>query len=351
MLGLGNAGYRNSTPANHEVASLAITQQLDDTTLPAAMMTPVSHLGTEDHGNMGNFGPWLTLPFNSNTISAMPYSTTQYYPASSTADAPCAANYDPLLFATTSTAHCSAAPPTTTNLSWEHHSNPSEDYHQELAEIHKRAYRTARTVFSVAASLAPPPVNEIFEVTCSLVSLVERYATSRRSEFDGCPSAFIGTQAGDETMEISFALMAMACHQIILGVFQEVLTAFVDDVQRADHHSYGKSPSARAFDMMPITQISMTAKFISHLLDQLDQSAASLAGMLILSTTLPPKQAPDSPSSPPFSDSSDEFETGVDLCEQRGAVALVFRQVEQRKSRLRTLVHTVRHLVEHLAVL
>ena len=318
------------------------------------MMTPIPHMGPEDHHASGvSFDPWMTSPFNTGDVP-VPFSGA-IYSTSPTSAPQTIADYDPSLF----TADCTTPPSaslTTPSFPWEHH-NQFEAYFAELGEIHKRVYSTALTVRPVAAHLPPPSINEIFDAACSLVNLMERYAASRHpmsraqttedsaalarpycasADFD-LHHSFEAVSAVSETMEASFCFMALACQQIILGVFQEVLTSFVECLQTL--------PTAPAHVASSVPQIMITANLSNHLLGQLDQAVWTVISPRVLGRTSA------SPISPAFSDSSEEFDPAMDMYggQKQDATASVLRDVEGRRARVQTLVSTVRHLVEHMS--
>lgn len=347
FLGFGNTGHHGSIPKPQQqqevVVVLNAPTQLDGVRLPNGMMTPVSHLSTEDQGNLGSLGPWLASPFNAGDMSISSYPSTPYFPASSIMAARGPMDYDPSLF-TCTPGNASSGSLAPADFPWDYQSLEHEDYFQELAGIHKRAHHVGRTVLPVTTSLSTTPTDEAFEVGWSLVNLTDRYTAWRRSGHTSFSS--MHRTVGDG-METSFCLMVMGCHQIILALFQEIVTSYVDALQLPRPSS--SSSGTPIFVAASTTEeIDAMVKLASHLLGQLDQS---LAGLFSLSPIMAPSQMIGSPRSPTDSDLSGEVEDFTDLLGQCGTTATVFRQVDRRKRRVQSLMHAARRcLVEHIAV-
>jgi hypothetical protein len=302
----------------------------------AGMMTPVSHLGTEDQGTLVGLSPWLVSPFNPNNVP-VPYPDAMYILGSSALSAPDATDCNPTLLKASSATSAARALPDA-DFVWHNHGLDFEDHFGELGQIRKRICQIARTTLPNTTSRSSPLVDDIFEAGCSLVNLTDRYTASRRFELDSWPSPLSTHIDLSDSLKTSFCLMAMACQQIILALFQELLEPLVD--------SFESTPQSRRPSETPAittTETDMTLKLAIHLLGQFD---LSLAGLL---TVTGADKESRSPSSPSFSHSFDDIGNATQY-QQYGVAATAFQQVDQRKKKLQTLVCTVRNLVEQTVV-
>ncbi|KAK4454689.1 hypothetical protein QBC34DRAFT_490473 [Podospora aff. communis PSN243] len=260
-----------------------------------------------------------------------------YFLGSSALPAADTTDCNPTLLKTSFTASVSDALPAA-DFVWHNQGLDFEGHFGELGQIHKRICQIARSTLPIAVSGSSPLVDDIFEVGCSLVSLTNRYTTSCRFGIDSWPAPLSTHTDLSESLETSFCLMALACQQIILALFQELLEAIVDSLG---------SPlqSHRSSEALPTktSEADNTLKLAIHLLSQFD---LSLAGLLTITGV---DKESESPGSPSFSHSLDKIGNATHH-QQYGMAATAFQQVDRRKTKLQTLVCTVRNLVEQTAM-
>ncbi|KAK4185719.1 hypothetical protein QBC35DRAFT_388894 [Podospora australis] len=155
---------------------------------------------------------------------------------------------------------------------------------EEIIHLNLRIHRAGRLLTPMATallSLSSPEVNELFDATCSFISFVEQnaarqttsahtpaeYETASHSHHSISPTNIAPSPQGRSTAicnatDTSVCLMVFACHQLLLGIFEDLcstLSLHVKDLR------------------LPAAQVLVTVNFISHLLEQLDNAVGLLA--------------------------------------------------------------------------
>ncbi|KAK0632907.1 hypothetical protein B0T14DRAFT_47815 [Immersiella caudata] len=306
---------------------------------PTGILTPVSHLSTEDQGNLGGFGPWLGSPFTPHNIP-LSYLEAPCSSASSNLLPRDATGRAPSLFAAVSATSPSGVLPVT-DFVWDDYSLSFEDQFEELGQIHKRIYQIARSVRSVTASSSSPLAEEIFKAGSWLVNLTTRYTTSRQFELGSGPSPQPTLSNVHNSVDTSFCLMVIGCHQVILAVFQGILASLVHSFRdTSQSHCPSETPT---FTSSLATETDKILKLANNFLGQFD---GSLVGLLAVMRA--DNQPPSSSSS---SDSFDEVGGHANnYYWQFYAEATAFRQAEWRRTEVQKLLDTVRSIVEYAVV-
>jgi len=103
---------------------------------------------------------------------------------------------------------------------------------EEVAQINLRIHLAGRTLPLLPrtlASLSSPTVNDIFDAACALVKAVERFASRKptpvgnrgqTANFESSTPAL--SPVIDTALDSSICLMLHACHQALLGVFEDL---------------------------------------------------------------------------------------------------------------------------------
>ncbi|KAK3898730.1 hypothetical protein C8A05DRAFT_18735 [Staphylotrichum tortipilum] len=175
---------------------------------------------------------------------------------------------------------------------------------EELAHINLRIHMAGHALpspFRTLASLSPA-IDDVFDAAYSLINVVDRYAArhaaARRSPTPAGPRSAGGYESPspqqqglstiiDTAFDSSICLMIHACHQALLGVFEELSASFL---------FYLTQPSSTPTSTPPATPLSATfpaptqttaanngnnqaivmANLMSQILSQLDRAIASL---------------------------------------------------------------------------
>ncbi|KAK3393958.1 hypothetical protein B0H63DRAFT_31300 [Podospora didyma] len=388
---LGNLEH----PSQH--ARDYVGSQMTPLLSPATIATHGDHRNTHPLEQQPHPIPdqWLLSPYGTEGVG-FSSSMGQLSPYSQTTSAPTIPYFAP-------TAPTVAAS-TTENLlaefpSWMY-SDPVESYPEELSEINLRIHRAARALPPLAnslPSLSSPSINEVFDSACSLITLVGRYASTRSSPIqkpaEGPPTGIHPHSATERSisgnfgqtpkalspavhsaMDTSICLVAFACYQGLLGVFEDICASFLHYSEELQHPPSPRTPSAATFASSSTTQVVVMVNLISHLLNQLDRAINSLAG----SSAPPQPMRVDQAGLPmtalsPTSSWSGKSETGEDApnahfgdyelsnshFNQHGgrpehrqkATATIFDQMEQRQHTVRTQIKTIKRMIRQSNVI
>ncbi|KAK0628338.1 hypothetical protein B0T17DRAFT_459148, partial [Bombardia bombarda] len=179
--------------------------------------------------------------------------------------------------------------------------DPVGSYIEELADMTLRIHLATLSLPPLnrtPLSLSSPAVNEIFDATCSLISLVDRYTAEKGAhltrhqghpnylhphpnvdsggELSYVPPSMATSPAVQSAMDASTCLMVFACHQGLLGVFEDMCSSFSVYIRELQQPSSPSTVATTAFISSSTTQIIVMVNLISHLLSRLDRSIGSL---------------------------------------------------------------------------
>ncbi|KAK0671474.1 hypothetical protein QBC41DRAFT_354275 [Cercophora samala] len=283
-----------------------------------------------------------------------------------------------------------SATSTTTDHAWVY-SGSSDTFLEEVTQINLRIHRAGRMLSTITRALltiASPAINEIFDVGCSLISFLDRYAArqmtspqtpleNRRSGSDGYRISHGSTSTSapmSSAIETATSLTALSSHQLLLGMFEDISTSFLAQINSGQAATPPSTPSRGAFFGPSHGQMLAIVNLISHLMEQLDRAFQSLGvrqqdtseGSEVLTAAAssvavasthdsefdhalgfgrhPPLQA-GQPSQGPvaFEGQKEEKRTARSL--QEGVVSVIFSQVEQRQMWTREQVTMLRRLL------
>ncbi|VBB73139.1 Putative protein of unknown function [Podospora comata] len=274
----------------------------------------------------------------------------------------------------------------TTDNTWMF-SGSAENLLEEATQANLRINRAGRMLSTLARALltiASPAINEIFDAGCSLISFMDRYAARRMisphiplerrrasSDVYRIPHGAIGSSAPiSKATDTAISLMALASHQMLLGIFEDLCSSFLSQINSGQAATPPNTPSTGAFFGSSHSQMLAMTNLISHLMEQLDRALRSLAvgqqdapegseGLIAAASVAvasthdaefdhaldfgnppPPSQAHQEPD---FDGQKHNRRTPQTL--QEGVVSVIFNQVEQRQTRAREQVLMLRRLL------
>ncbi|KAK4197151.1 hypothetical protein QBC40DRAFT_286078 [Triangularia verruculosa] len=265
----------NTTAELESQSHTPTTPLLLSTTILPSFERSYSNQGGTDYSSpttpLSNFG----LPINQDGISlrhnhfqAMPHSVES-------SSAEFMSQFSDKVLSATSTATSTA----TSNVVWMY-SDSSEEHLEEVTQINLRIHRAGRILCSLTRTLlatSSPAINEIFDAACSLIGFMDRYATQQMispSTPDGyqiSPGVTGGSAPIKSATETSICLTALASHQLLLGVLEDLCTSFLSVIDRGRSARSPNTPSTSSH-----SQMLAMANLISHLLEQLDRALRSL---------------------------------------------------------------------------
>jgi hypothetical protein len=265
--------------------------------------------------------------------------------------------------------------------------NPPDYSLEELAQINLRIHLAGRALAApgrALVSMSSPAVDEIFGAACSLINLVDRYTSKRtaslsKSRHDGGEvqnQRNVETVAGasfdssslpvspviDSALDSSIRLMIHACHQALLGVFEDLSTSFL--VQLAELAKLqqptppGTPPSSSVFSPCS-TQVGVMTNLMDHLVYQLNRAIGSLSSLSSSAQFLAHRATRFSP----MNLRQDSPECGISgafvghhehphshfgghhVRGQEKASASLFREMEHRQLRVRDQMRSVERLL------
>ncbi|KAK4148543.1 hypothetical protein C8A00DRAFT_19641 [Chaetomidium leptoderma] len=148
---------------------------------------------------------------------------------------------------------------------------------EELAQINLRIHLAGHALSAPSRALAPlssPAVNDILDAAYSLANAVDRYASRRRLTPLSEPPA--GSPVIDGAFDSSIRLMIHACHQALLGTFEDLSSSLIIGLEEPQQARPLGTPPGPPFSTCS-TQAAATTNLISHALNQLDRVISSLA--------------------------------------------------------------------------
>ncbi|KAK3330729.1 hypothetical protein B0H66DRAFT_73287 [Apodospora peruviana] len=295
-----------------------------------------------NHGHLSTRMTPQTLPFSSPSTN--PPISIPLLPLKSNATPP-----------------ASSSESTVTEPPWVFHDTCTKSYPEQLTEINLGIYHLSSTLSAMArAPLYHPPSPAIHEVFClasSLVGLVEKYNKERTTTANQPFFTMDLTTGIHSAMDASISLMISACHQSLLGAFEDICSSFLLGI------SAGMQQAAYPATTQPSTdtaQILLMTNLISHWIHTLEKELASLdMGSVDYSSDssgVYGQQGGVDPSLGDFDHSPDHNEHGgahlVSTAQmgqggsrQKGAI---FGQMERRQSRVRAQVKTIKHWIGEL---
>ncbi len=242
---------------------------------------------------------------------------------------------------------------------------------EELAHINLRIHMAGHSLpspFRTLASLSSPAVNDVFDAACALINVVDRYA-ARHAATRRSPTPAAGPRNGydspspqphsagslsatiDTAFDSSITLMIHACHQALLGVFEELSASLL---------FYLTQPSSTPISTPPATPLSATfptpptpsntgggnnqavdtANLMIHILTQLDRAIFSLP------------RGGSVPSSPQLQQQQGRKDVGARFATaaaggvwRSNGSALLLDEMEQRQRRVRGQVKPVERML------
>ncbi|KAK4174910.1 hypothetical protein QBC36DRAFT_242327 [Triangularia setosa] len=288
---------------------------------------------------------------------------------------------------------------TATDSAWMYPSL-TEGYLEEATHINLRIHRAGRMLWPLTRTLltiSSPAINEIFDTACSLINFVNRYATrhmisphtpqdkrSTGSEAYQTANSMMRSSAGQSSSgfssepiksatETSISLTVLASHQLLLGIFEDLCTSFLSQINRGRPNTPPNTPSTGAFFASSHSQMLVMVNLISHLVEQLECVVQTLtsqqgfsegsdeAGLTVAAAAAAAASTHDSEfdhvlafgNPPPNSQKSQDLgfkrqggERRTPQSQQGGIVSIIFSQVEQRQIRTREQVMTLKKLLE-----
>ncbi|KAL2136490.1 hypothetical protein VTI74DRAFT_3509 [Chaetomium olivicolor] len=179
--------------------------------------------------------------------------------------------------------------------------NPPDYSLEELSQISLRIHLAGRALETLSRTpvSAPSPVtNDVFDVACSLVNFVERYASQRPlpvskppdhpkcTPVPGCLENYSAGSFGascpgaspviDTALDSSINLMIHACHQALLGIFEDLTASSFFQLVETQQPTPPGTPPAASFHSQEHPALVM-ANLISHHLDELDRAVSKLS--------------------------------------------------------------------------
>ncbi|KAK4135795.1 hypothetical protein BT67DRAFT_376242, partial [Trichocladium antarcticum] len=177
----------------------------------------------------------------------------------------------------------SAAGDVVGDYAWAHPGVP--DYSlEELAQINLRIHLAGRALATPAralVSMSSPAVDDIFGAACSLVNIVDRYAAKgavpppRLTDDEGGVLAQ-SSLVIDSALGASIHLMIHACHQALLGVFEDLSTSFLVQLTALQQPTPPGTPPGPAVFPPCSAQVGVMTNLMNHLAEQLDRAIGSL---------------------------------------------------------------------------
>lgn len=261
---------------------------------------------------------------------------------------------------------------------------------EELAQINLRIHLAGRALATPAralVSVSSPAIDDIFGAACSLINLVDRYTSKRMTPLAKRPDdAGKGQTQGntkrdttaifeplslpsspviDSALDSSICLMIHACHQALLGVFEDLSTSFLVQLPELQQPTPPGSPSGSSVFSSGADQVGVITNLMSHLLSQLDRTIGSLSSnsnsLQVLghkgsqfSTATMRQTSPDGNMSGPYTGYYEPAHPHFGGHQSRGqekVSAFLFHEMEQRQLRVRDRVKSVEGLLRQPNVL
>ncbi|KAK4034552.1 hypothetical protein C8A01DRAFT_18666 [Parachaetomium inaequale] len=233
------------------------------------------------------------------------------------------------------------------NYSW---CFPTSDYFlEELAQINLRIHLAGRALLLPARAPAPSPaVNDVFDAASSLINLVDSFASRRSLPPTNLPDTDRG--AVNTALDSSTCLMIHACHQALLGAFEDLSSSLLH-LSKPQRHTPPQTPDASFLPPCTTQAVAMT-NLISHLLNQLDRAVLSLPGNF----NLPPPRHHEHGTIPTSAAifghgqcEPPDLHPGHDTWRGNAALSL-FSEMEERQMRVRGQVKAVERLLRQAHV-
>jgi len=158
---------------------------------------------------------------------------------------------------------------------------------EEVAQINLRIHVVGRALPSLPrtlASLSSPAVHDIFDAACALINAVDRFAlrkptpVSEPSYGDRGQTANFGSPTLvllpviDTALDFSICLTLHACHQALLGVFENLSAALLLCLAEPQQLTPPRMQRDESFFSSPYSQQhAAVTNLISHLLSELDR--------------------------------------------------------------------------------
>ncbi len=232
---------------------------------------------------------------------------------------------------------------------------------EEVAQINLRIHLAGRAIPSLPrtlASFSSPAVNDIFDAACALINAVDRFTlrkptpVSEPSDGDRGQTANFGSPTRvlslviDTALDSSICLMLHACHQALLGVFEDLSASLLLCLAEPQKLTPPRTSRDESFFSTPYNQQpAAMANLISCLVSELDRAFLPLAGH---SKSRPFRVHKAIPA---LTEKVGGYYEPAGLCTrthatwQKDANQALLSEMEQRQMRVRTQVKAVERLL------
>lgn len=172
---------------------------------------------------------------------------------------------------------------------------------EATTQVNLRIHHAARSLPSPThIALSSPALHSIFDAACTLVNLVDSYASGQFSPHQQTQRDYQGILAQEhissplapshnptdsdvppairDALDSSIRLTVHASHQALMGVFDELSRSFLLHLAGQPHqHSPSPFPPTAASLQPSIPQMAATTTLMSHLFQQLDRGIRSIS--------------------------------------------------------------------------
>jgi hypothetical protein len=172
------------------------------------------------------------------------------------------------------------------------------DYYclEEVTQLNIRIHVAGRAITSLPrtpASLSSPAINDIFEASFTLINAADRFASKKPMPAPvpsnggdrgqpanfGSPSLGLPSHAISNALDSSICLMLHACHQAVLGIFEDLLGSLLLCLGEPQQLTPPRTPRGDGsfypaqYNQQPASMVNL----IAQLLAELDRAFAPLA--------------------------------------------------------------------------